>query len=230
VPPSWPRSPSADTREQITRWWLQGFAAAFFFGWRGMVLVLSRCPYTVEPGNSEQVGDLLDGLLPRVVPLLGERGLVLREFRPAAADPAPGAGGGQAVHGVRDLEWPGAVRALSRAEPGPRRSARSPWRSCQARRRVNCRTCSSAMIRRTKRQSLPHVLTGGPAGSFRGTAPCLGSVCRAGVMPGHGRKRWSGGQAGFWHPLFIGHGGTSLNFLPLEIGQFAAGARFPVQR
>lgn len=47
-----------------------------FFGWRGVVLSGSRCPYTVDRGYAEEVGDLLDGLVAGVVELLGERGLV----------------------------------------------------------------------------------------------------------------------------------------------------------
>lgn len=56
-------------------------------------------------GDAEEVGDLLDGLLPRVVELLGEGGLVGCEAGASAADAAAGAGGGEAVAGVGDDQF-----------------------------------------------------------------------------------------------------------------------------
>ena len=51
--------------------------------------------------HAEQVSDLLDGLLPRVIQLLRQRRLIRCQPRPTAADPATRACRGQAVYRVR---------------------------------------------------------------------------------------------------------------------------------
>jgi hypothetical protein len=55
-------------------------------------------------GNAEEVGDLLNGALTRVVELLGERDLLGVEPRSAAALTSAGAGSGESVAGIGDDE------------------------------------------------------------------------------------------------------------------------------
>jgi len=57
------------------------------------------------PGDAEEGGDLGDGFVAGVVELLGECGLFGGELGFAAADPAAGPGGGEAVAGVGDDEF-----------------------------------------------------------------------------------------------------------------------------
>lgn len=67
-------------------------------------MVGGEVPVEGGPGDVEGLRDLLDGVLAAVVHLLGLVELALGEFGFAAADPAAGAGGGQAVEGVGDDE------------------------------------------------------------------------------------------------------------------------------
>lgn len=76
------------------------------------------------PGHSEQVCDLLDGLLPGVVELLGELGLVGSELGLGLPDRPRGPRGGEPVVGVRHDQL-----ALGSGEHGQHPEDRLPFHS-----------------------------------------------------------------------------------------------------